>query len=161
MAKQRVEFRCDECGASAPQWSGKCPTCGEWNSLREGRTPVAVSGLVPLIEPAVPVCDVDMAEWEARPTGIDELDRVLAGGLVPGSVTLLGGEPGVGKSTLLTQVAAAMADAGGRVLFVSAEESSQQVRLRAGAARRARAPSLARRRDQPCKCHRPLRRRSS
>ena len=72
-----------------------------------------------------------MAEWEARPTGIGELDRVLSGGLVPGSVTLLGGEPGVGKSTLLTQVAAAMAHAGGRVLYVSAEESSQQVRLRA------------------------------
>jgi DNA repair protein RadA/Sms len=131
MAKPRVEFRCDNCGASAPQWSGKCPSCGEWNTLREGRTPVAAGGLVPLIEPAIPVGDVDMTEWEARPTGISELDRVLAGGLVPGSVTLLGGEPGVGKSTLLTQVAASMANAGGRVLFVSAEESRQQVRLRA------------------------------
>ncbi|MEY2432626.1 MAG: hypothetical protein QOC92_2351 [Acidimicrobiaceae bacterium] len=92
---------------------------------------MATTAIVPRIEPAVPVYEVDMAEWEARPTGISELDRVLSGGLVPGSVTVLGGEPGVGKSTLLTQVAAAMAHAGGRVLYVSAEESSQQVRLRA------------------------------
>jgi DNA repair protein RadA/Sms len=131
MAKPRVEFRCDECGASAPQWSGKCASCGAWNALREGPALVASPVPVPLLEPAVPVHEVDMTEWKARPTGIAELDRVLAGGLVPGSVTLLGGEPGVGKSTLLTQVAATMANAGGRVLYVSAEESSQQVRLRA------------------------------
>jgi DNA repair protein RadA/Sms len=131
MAKSRVEFVCEECGSSAPQWSGKCAACGAWNSLHEGKVPVASASSVMLIEPAVPVYEVDMAEWEARPTGIDELDRVLSGGLVPGSVTLVGGEPGVGKSTLLTQVAAAVAHAGGRVLYVSAEESSQQVRLRA------------------------------
>ena len=131
MAKVRLEFRCDECGAAAPQWSGKCPSCGEWNTLRESATPVGVAARVAPIEAAVPIVDVDMAEWKARPTGIGELDRVLSGGLVPGSVTLLGGEPGVGKSTLLTQVAATMANAGGRVLYVSAEESSQQVRLRA------------------------------
>jgi DNA repair protein RadA/Sms len=99
--------------------------------LAEGRAPVTPASGVRQIEPAVPVYEVDMAEWAARPTGIVELDRVLSGGLVPGSVTLLGGEPGVGKSTLLTQVAAAMAHGGGRVLYVSAEESSQQVRLRA------------------------------
>jgi DNA repair protein RadA/Sms len=131
MAKVRVEFRCDECGAASPQWSGKCPSCGAWNALREGTTPVASTARVATIEPAVPLVDVDMAEWKARPTGIGELDRVLSGGLVPGSVTLLGGEPGVGKSTLLTQVAATMARGKGRVLYVSAEESSQQVRLRA------------------------------
>src|SRR5438067_13904331 len=128
MAKPRLEFRCDECGTAAPQWAGKCPSCGAWNSMREGTVPVASSSAVRPSPPAVPVYEVDMAEWEARPTGIGELDRVLSGGLVPGSVTLLGGEPGVGKSTLLTQVAAAMANAGGRVLYVSAEESSQQVR---------------------------------
>jgi DNA repair protein RadA/Sms len=77
------------------------------------------------------VYEVDMAEWTTRSTGVGELDRVLCGGLVPGSVTLLGGEPGVGKSTLLTQAAAAMATAGSRVLYVTAEESNQQVRLRA------------------------------
>jgi DNA repair protein RadA/Sms len=75
--------------------------------------------------------EVDMTEWSARSTGIAELDRVLAGGLVPGSVTVLGGEPGIGKSTLLTQVAAEVARGGARVLYVSAEESSQQVRVRA------------------------------
>jgi DNA repair protein RadA/Sms len=133
MAKPRVEFRCEECGATAPQWAGKCAACGAWNSLQEGRALTASPALVgvSLFQPAVPVVEVDMAEWEARSTGIAELDRVLAGGLVPGSVTLVGGEPGVGKSTLLTQAAAAMAHGGGRVLYVTAEESSQQVRLRA------------------------------
>ena len=79
----------------------------------------------------VRVADVEMAEWRTRPTGVEELDRVLGGGLVPGSVTLIGGEPGIGKSTLLLQAAATMAAAGARCLLVSAEESRQQVRLRA------------------------------
>jgi DNA repair protein RadA/Sms len=94
---------------------------------------IAAPSIAPIhqLTPATPLADVDMAQWKARPTGIDELDRVLSGGLVPGSVTLLGGEPGVGKSTLLTQVAAQMAHRGAKVLYVSAEESSQQVRLRA------------------------------
>lgn len=82
-------------------------------------------------ERPVPIAEVDLTEHVPRPTGVDELDRVLGGGLVPGSVTLLGGEPGVGKSTLLTQVAASVAGAGERVLYLSAEESRQQVRLRA------------------------------
>src|SRR3954469_8613321 len=131
MAKQRVEFRCDDCGGASPRWVGKCPSCGAWNSLREAAVVAVAAAPGPLLQPAVPLCEVDMAEWQARPPGIGELDRVLAGGLVPGSVTLLGGEPGVGKSTLLTQVAGAMAGGGSRVLYVSAEESSQQVRLRA------------------------------
>ena len=83
-------------------------------------------------ERPVLVADVEMGEWRTRPTGIGELDRVLGGGLVPGSATLVGGEPGIGKSTLLLQAAAAMASAGARCLLVSAEESTQQVRLRAG-----------------------------
>src|SRR5947207_5122470 len=131
MAKQRVEFRCDECGGAAPRWAGKCASCGAWNSLHEAPVVALSAAPVPLLQPAVPLYEVDMAEWHARPTGIGELDRVLAGGLVPGSVTLLGGEPGIGKSTLLTQAAGAMATDGARVLYVSAEESSQQVRLRA------------------------------
>src|SRR5580765_810516 len=131
MAKQRVEFLCDECGASTPRWAGKCPTCGVWNSLREAPVLPASTAPIPRLEAAVPIAEVDMAAWSAFPTGIGELDRVLSGGLVPGSATLLGGEPGVGKSTLLTQAAAALAAAGHRVLYVSAEESSQQVRLRA------------------------------
>src|SRR5438445_647954 len=131
MAKQRVEFRCDGCGGVAPRWSGKCPSCGAWNALQEA--PVIAAGVtpIPMVQAAVPIHEVDMTAWGASPTGISELDRVLSGGLVPGSVTVVGGEPGVGKSTLLTQAAAAMARAGRRVLYVSAEESSQQVRLRA------------------------------
>ena len=131
MAKQRVEFRCEECGGSAPRWSGKCPSCGAWNALHEVAVVAASAQPIPRLEAAVPIDQVDMAAWGASPTGIGELDRVLSGGLVPGSVTVLGGEPGVGKSTLLTQAAASMARAGRRVLYVSAEESSQQVRMRA------------------------------
>ena len=131
MARQRVEFLCDECGSAAPRWSGKCPSCGAWNTLHEVPVVPATAPSIPRVEAAVPITEVDMAAWAAAPTGIDELDRVLSGGFVPGSVTVLGGEPGVGKSTLLTQAAAAMARAGRRVLYVSAEESSQQVRLRA------------------------------
>ena len=131
MAKPRVVYRCEECGGSSPQWAGKCQSCGAWNSLHEEPMVSTSAPPVPLLRPAIPVLEVDMAEWQARPTGIGELDRVLGGGLVPGSVTVLGGEPGIGKSTLLTQAGASMAAAGARVLYVSAEESSQQVRLRA------------------------------
>jgi DNA repair protein RadA/Sms len=114
-----VAYRCDECGASPPKWVGRCPECGGWGTLVEGGGP----GPAP-----VPLATVDAAPSASRPTGIAELDRVLGGGLVPGSVTLLGGEPGIGKSTLLLQVLVAL---GGRSLLVSAEESAPQVRLRA------------------------------
>jgi DNA repair protein RadA/Sms len=90
-----------------------------------------VVGLVPSSGPPVPIAEVDPTEFTPRPTGIAELDRVLGGGLVPGSVTLLGGEPGIGKSTLLLQAAAEVAAAGRKVLYVSGEESPQQIRLRA------------------------------
>lgn len=132
-------FRCGECGGESPRWLGRCPSCEAWNTLVEemdrpagGAASAAVvaasrSGLGPM-----PIDQVPADEWVATSTGIDELDRVLGGGLVPGSVTLVGGEPGIGKSTLLLQAAAARATAGDRVLYVSAEESRQQVRLRAG-----------------------------
>ena len=118
---------------------GRCAACGGWGTLvEEVDLPAAArSALGPLTArsgsdgPAVPIADVDLTEHLATPTGVGELDRVLGGGLVPGSVTLLGGEPGIGKSTLLTQVAAAVAGAGACVLYASAEESRQQVRLRA------------------------------
>ncbi|HEX2700254.1 MAG TPA: DNA repair protein RadA [Acidimicrobiales bacterium] len=134
MPKLRTVHRCRECGAGAPRWTGRCPGCGEWNTLVEEvddqglrRTPVADRAT----DRPVLVADVEMGDWHTRPTGIGELDRVLGGGLVPGSATLVGGEPGIGKSTLLLQAAAAMAAGGGRCLLVSAEESTQQVRLRA------------------------------
>src|SRR5581483_5172475 len=112
MAKQRVAYRCDECGTTAPQWAGRCPSCEAWNSLVEQPlTTAAVRSIRTLdgLVPAVPIASVTGQGATAIATGIGELDRVLGGGFVPGSVTLIGGEPGVGKSTLLTQVAAAVA----------------------------------------------------
>ena len=133
MAKLRSIHRCSECGASTPKWVGKCPACNAWNTLVEDVELVSgrSSAPLPAVERPVEIPNVDIHEWVATPTGIGELDRVLSGGLVPGSVTLVGGEPGVGKSTLLLQASAAMAKAGRKVLYISAEESRQQVRLRA------------------------------
>ncbi len=134
MAKLRAVFRCTDCGAAAPKWVGRCPSCDAWNTLVEELEDVAAADAARSLGPrdrATPIVDVDSHEWQPVPTGIDELDRVLSGGLVPGSVTLVGGEPGIGKSTLLLQAAASVAATGARVLYVSAEESKQQVRLRA------------------------------
>ena len=111
---------------------GRCPTCGEWNTLVEERaaprpaSPGAAAGVVPM-----PIGQAPATAVHPVPTGLAEVDRVLGGGLVPGSVTLLGGEPGVGKSTLLLQLLGRVAASGGRTLLVSAEESAHQVRLRA------------------------------
>jgi len=135
MAKVRTIFRCPDCGTSAPKWVGQCPGCSTWGSLVEeldGPSGASeVVGLVPSSGPPVPIADVDPIEFTPRPTGIPELDRVLGGGLVPGSVTLLGGEPGIGKSTVLLQAAAEVAASGRTVLYITGEESPQQVRLRA------------------------------
>jgi DNA repair protein RadA/Sms len=110
---------------------GRCPGCREWNTLAEERTE-PVGPVVPTADaPAQPIGAVGIANSHAVATGVAELDRVLGGGLVPGSATLLGGEPGIGKSTLALQVAAEVARAGRRVLYVSAEESASQVRARA------------------------------
>jgi DNA repair protein RadA/Sms len=140
MARARTVHRCTECGAASPRWAGRCPGCGEWNTLLEeldaapagvarprARTAASAAGSAgPVL-----LADVDPGGFAARATGIGELDRVLGGGLVPGAVTLVGGEPGIGKSTLLLQVALAAARDGRRCLLVSAEESVQQARLRA------------------------------
>ena len=138
MARERTVFRCGECGGVAPRWVGRCPACGEWNTLVEERdaAPTAAAsrgrGLpTPPAAVAMPITELLAESADAVPTGVSELDRVLGGGLVAGSVTLLGGEPGIGKSTLLTQVAASVARAGRRTLYVSAEESAAQVRQRA------------------------------
>ena len=136
MGRERATFRCSECGGTAPRWVGRCPACGEWNTLLEERVgATAASGATALplagATPATPIGEVDAVGSAPVPTGVDELDRVLGGGLVPGSVTLVGGEPGIGKSTLLTHVAAAVASSGQTVLYVSAEESAAQVRQRA------------------------------
>ena len=134
MAKLRAVFRCTECGTSVPKWVGRCPGCEGWNTLVEELDDVSKVSSAALLgkrDAPVPISEVDAHEWQPKPTGIGELDRVLSGGLVPGSVTLVGGEPGIGKSTLLLQAVASIAASGSKVLYVSAEESKQQVRLRA------------------------------
>lgn len=140
MAKVRSTYRCAGCGAEGPQWTGRCAGCGAWNTIVEERTSPA-SALSALAAPsrALPIADVESEGWAPRPVGIGELDRVLGGGLVAGSVTLLGGEPGIGKSTLLLQALAGLAkpssgrngDGGTTCLLACAEESAQQVRMRA------------------------------
>ncbi len=138
MAKTRAIFRCNSCGAVSPQWAGQCVSCGEWNTLTEdverptGRAAATRSTSAGPSSRAVPLASVDASDAAARPTWISEFDRVLGGGLVPGSVTLLGGEPGIGKSTLTLQLLGSLAASGRHGLLVSAEESPQQVQLRAG-----------------------------
>jgi DNA repair protein RadA/Sms len=145
--KLRTTYRCGACGSVQARWAGRCPACREWSSLEEetvarsngrgaraGFPPAGVGGLglggapppVPL-----PLAEVAVEGFQVMPTGIAELDRTLAGGLVPGSATLVGGEPGTGKSTLLLQMLASMASGGRRCLLVSAEEAGHQVRRRA------------------------------
>ena len=132
MAKTRTVFRCMSCGAEAPKWSGKCAGCGDWNTLTEELDlPSNISGLSDPPVPPVPITAVRSQDGQPVPTGIPEVDRVLGGGLVPGSVTLVGGEPGVGKSTLVLQLMGARAAAGSTVLYITGEESADQVRLRA------------------------------
>ena len=129
MAKVRLVYRCTDCGTATPKWAGRCTTCEAWNSLvEEAETRESLPVSLSPSALATRVGDVDASFAQPHPTGIDELDRVLGGGLVPGSVTLLGGEPGIGKSTLLLQLLAKWPQ---RTLYVSAEESAQQVRLRA------------------------------
>ena len=131
MARTLVAFTCTACGHQAPKWLGRCPACGEWNTLVEeaAARPAANGRARPV--PVSALADVDAIDAARMPTGIGELDRVLGGGLVPGSLVLIGGEPGVGKSSLLLQALAACAAAGRRALLVSGEESPAQVRLRA------------------------------
>lgn len=126
-------YRCGECGAAAPKWQGRCPACEAWNALVEELDHDAGPAAAALGPPSVPrpIAEVPVDTWVPMPTHLGELDRVLQGGLVPGSVTLLGGEPGIGKSTLLLQALAGLAKDGRRCLYVTAEESAEQVRLRA------------------------------
>ena len=135
--KPKAAGRCEACGAETPKWVGRCPDCGEWGSVIEVEIAAKAPGSGGLrtaptdLSRPIAIGDVDPLGAAKRPTGIDELDRVLGGGLVVGSVTLVGGEPGMGKSTLTLQALGAMARNGACVLLVSAEESAEQVRLRA------------------------------
>ncbi|MEM1413681.1 MAG: DNA repair protein RadA [Myxococcota bacterium] len=139
--KAGLAYECSACGARHSRWLGRCPTCQEWNTLEEvGPAPStsAVERSGGSRRP-VRVADVDTDDARRLPTGIGELDRALGGGPVAGGVILLGGDPGIGKSTLLMQAVAALAKAGHRVLYVSGEESASQIALRA---RRLAAPGV-------------------
>jgi DNA repair protein RadA/Sms len=132
--KSRPAHRCTECGYGSAKWVGRCPECQAWGTLQEVGAPASPLRAVaagPVSAPARPIAEVDVTEARAVPTGIPEFDRVLGGGLVPGAVLLVAGEPGVGKSTLLLEVAHKIAERNGPTLVVSGEESAAQVRLRA------------------------------
>jgi DNA repair protein RadA/Sms len=137
MKASKVAFVCQECGAQSPKWMGRCADCGAWNSFVEERSsdPAAPAGNNRYANlgaggRAVLYADVEVTQAARIPTGIDEFDRVLGGGIVPGSLVLLGGEPGIGKSTLLLQAAAQVARSAGPVLYASGEESEHQIKSR-------------------------------
>jgi DNA repair protein RadA/Sms len=130
MTRTFVRYECSACGNSLPKWVGRCPECDEWGTVAEAAAASASPAVQPLSRPQ-PIAEVDPVGATRIETGVPELDRVLSGGLVAGSVSLIGGEPGMGKSTLLLQALGRMAERGVRSLLVSAEESLAQVRLRA------------------------------
>jgi len=136
MAKPKTVYICTACGATTPKWEGKCPHCGAWNTLQETIPATAAPGsarFAPLTGASAPVqrlSDIQARELPRQPTGMGEFDRVLGGGLIAGAVVLIGGDPGIGKSTLLLQALTLLAHAN-KVLYVSGEESAEQVALRA------------------------------
>ena len=133
MAKKETLFVCQSCGYQSGKWLGKCPECGEWNSLveekfqpaRKGRNGFQLRDVS-----AVPFTEIESQDDVRVPSGVTEFDRVLGGGIVPGTLVLIGGDPGIGKSTLLLQVADKLSAAGSVVLYVSGEESERQIKLR-------------------------------
>ena len=140
MPKTEVTFFCQQCGYESKKWIGRCPGCQEWNSFVEERAVTGKVAAAPHIPQkssgasaakVVPITEVESLSEMRTATGIQEFDRVIGGGIVPGSVVLVGGDPGIGKSTLLLQVAKGISEQGARVLYVSGEESPQQIKLRA------------------------------
>jgi DNA repair protein RadA/Sms len=127
-----ANYRCAECGWTTAKWVGRCGECQAWGTVEEAAEVVArTTAATTVARPALRIADVDATSAAFQATGVDELDRVLGGGLVPGAVILLAGEPGVGKSTLLLDVAAKVGNGGRDVLYVTGEESTAQVKLRA------------------------------
>ena len=135
MAKSNTVFVCSECGATSPRWLGRCPSCGKFNTMAEeivapAAPAKAAKKTTYAPAQAKPLSQVQFQTYERTPSGISEFDNVVGGGIVKGSLILLGGDPGIGKSTLLTQIAANLSQ-GHRVLYFSAEESCSQVKMRA------------------------------
>lgn len=133
MAKDKSVFVCSECGYESPKWMGKCPGCNSWNSFYEEK--LAKNSVTSKYEKKKEVTpkvlkDLEGKEVNRNSTGFEELDRVLGGGLVSGSLVLLGGEPGIGKSTLILQICDKIKGEG-KVLYVSGEESAEQIKIRA------------------------------
>jgi len=134
MAKTRTQFVCQQCGSTSPKWMGRCPDCGEWNTLVETiveskeRSPLSYAVRRSKPQRLSEVADDDLARVQLP---MPEFSRVLGGGIVPGSLVLVGGDPGIGKSTLLLQVSALMAETIGKVLYISGEESVRQMKMRA------------------------------
>ncbi|MBU3738506.1 MAG: DNA repair protein RadA, partial [Rhodoferax sp.] len=136
MAKDKTLYVCAECGGSSPKWLGRCPACQAWNTLVETVAEPAASGRyrhagLTASTHVVPLAEIEAVDMARTPTGLEELDRVLGGGTVEGGVVLIGGDPGIGKSTLLLQALDALQRGGQRTLYVAGEESGAQVALRA------------------------------
>ncbi len=135
--RAKTIYSCTECGATAPKWLGQCPGCGQWETLVESVAETAAAGAGNRFSALAGTAklqklgEINPTEEPRQPTGIDEFDRVLGGGLVSGGVVLIGGDPGIGKSTLLLQALSRLAEAGQPVMYVSGEESAEQVALRA------------------------------
>lgn len=135
MAKQKTVYCCSECGSETANWAGKCPSCGSWNTLEEFKpdprsSRKAVTGKRPTVNKPKPISELDTEEELRFTTGISELDRVLGGGAVVGSLVLVGGAPGIGKSTLLLQMCGSM-QSHHKILYISGEESQRQLKMRA------------------------------
>jgi DNA repair protein RadA/Sms len=135
MAKDKTQYTCNECGGSSPKWLGKCPHCNAWNTLIESvaeSTAPAKNRFASLAKTAevTTLADIDATDVQRTPTGHDELDRVLGGGIVEGGVVLIGGDPGIGKSTLLLQALDSLQRSGQKTLYVTGEESGAQVAMR-------------------------------
>ncbi len=138
MAKKKSKFVCQSCGYESAKWMGKCPNCGEWNQMTEEVELVVPKGTrnafqhtAAAPQKATPINSIETKEEPRVTTEMSELNRVLGGGIVPGSLVLIGGDPGIGKSTLLLQVSAMLANSGSKVLYISGEESIRQTKLRA------------------------------
>ena len=139
MPKNKPIYVCTDCGYESAKWMGRCPSCGAWNKMEEqapaapapAAGPARKSTVLAPAAPAKTLSEIEESEQERVHSGIGEFDRVLGGGIVPGSLVLIGGDPGIGKSTLLLQVSALLAEAGARVLYASGEESTRQIKMRA------------------------------